>query len=398
MNQSIRRESLFLSACAGMLVFGIVLAILGTVFGLPEMRERLSIDLAQQGNLFLLLYLGIFISSFVVGPLTDHIGNKLTLLVSALLVAAAMAGFSSVRSIAGASLCALLLGLGGGGLNTSTNVLVSELYGEQRGRMLNLLGIFFGVGALFVPILAASIVGRFTISQLLLFCASLSAVCAVAYAVLRFPKAAASEPFSLRAMLSVAREPGVLLLGVLLFFQSGNEGCIGGWTSTFANSIGLSPRTSTLVLAGYWAALMVSRILASRVLRSFGKAKLVLVSSVGSIAGSFILLTSQSIFSIIVGVVLVGFSYAAIFPTTLAIAGDRYPRMAGTVFGVLFSIALMGGMSLPWAVGQASQQFGVRAGMVVPVLGAVGICCLSGLLLARESRPVESASSEAGVS
>lgn len=396
MAQSIRRETLFVSACAGILVFGIVLAILGTVFGLPEMRERLGINLAQQGNMFLLLYLGIFIASLVGGPLIDHAGNKAVLTVSAALVAAAMAGFSSAHSIVTASLCALLLGVGGGGLNTSTNVLVSDLYGEQRGPMLNLLGIFFGIGALCIPLLAASIVGRFTIAQLLLFCAALSAVCAFVYALTKFPPALSSQGFSLGKTLSVARHPGVLLLGLLLFFQSGNEAAIGGWTSTYASSLGMSPRVATLVLAGYWAALMLSRLVASRLLRSVGKATLVLASGVGAVAGAVVLLTSNSLLPLTAGVVLIGISYAAIFPTVLAIAGDRYTTMSGTVFGLLFSIALIGGMTFPWAVGQTSQELGVRSGMFVPLVGAVGICVLAAIVRAKE-RSTERSSSHAAM-
>ena len=77
------------------------------------------------------------------------------------------------------------------------------------------------------------------------------------------------------------------------------------------------------------------------------------------------------------GTALIGLSYGPIFPTTLAIAGDRYSQRAGTVFGLLFSIALVGGMTFPWAVGQVSQRVGVRAGMIVPGLGALGIVGLS---------------------
>jgi hypothetical protein len=43
------------------------------------------------------------------------------------------------------------------------------------------------------------------------------------------------------------------------------------------------------------------------------------------------------------------------------------------VFGLLFSIGLIGGMTFPWAVGQVSQQLGVRSGMVVPAVGAIAI-------------------------
>lgn len=157
----IRRGILFGGAATGIFVFGIVMAVLGTLFGFPEMRTRLRIDLAQQGNLFLVLYVGIFLATLVAGPAIDVIGNKLILIGSATLVAAGMLSFAFAHSYASSAIPALLLGCGGGGLNTSTNALISDLYYERRGPMLNLLGIFYGIGALCIPLLAATIAERF---------------------------------------------------------------------------------------------------------------------------------------------------------------------------------------------------------------------------------------------
>jgi len=376
-NQPARPRLLFFSACAGILVFGIVLAILGTVFGLPAMRARLQISLAEQGTLFLLLYLGIFVASFVVGPLIDHVGNKANLLASSLIVAASMVVFANAQSFATAGCAAILLGLGGGGLNTCANVLVSDLYAAQRGQMLNLLGIFFGVGALSVPLMAASLEGRFTIPQLFLFCACLAAMCALWYAMISFPPARTKQAFSFRELLEVAKYSGVLLLAFILFAESGNEACIAGWTSTYVNGTGQSPRIATLVLAAYWAALMLSRMLAARVLGGIGKSRLVVIAAFVSLGGCAVLFSDRSLILLFAGTALIGLSYGPIFPTALAIAGDRYSQRAGTVFGLLFSIALIGGMTFPWAVGQVSQRVSVRAAMILPGLGAVGIIALS---------------------
>lgn len=365
-------------------MFGIVLAILGTGFGLPEMRRRLETDLAQQGHLLLLLYLGIFISSLVVGPLIDYVGYKANLFVSSALVSAAMLWFALAHSLASAAMAAVLLGVGGGGLNMCTNTLVSDVYGDERGPMLNLLGIFFGIGAICVPLLAASIEGHFRIPQLFVFCAVLAAVCAFGYALLSFPPARASQGFSLGEVIGVAKYQGVLILAFILFLESGNEACIGGWTSTFVDTIGYSARTATLVLATYWGALMVSRVLAARLLQGIGKSHLVLIIALISLLGCAVLLATRSLLLLFTGTALIGVSYGPIFPTTLAIAGDRYSERAGTVFGLLFSIALMGGMLFPWTVGQVSQRLSVRAGMIIPSLGAVGIILLSAIVFVRE--------------
>jgi fucose permease len=372
---------LFVSACAGILVFGIVLAILGTIFGLPAMRLRLQVSLAEQGTLILLLYLGIFVGSLFIGPLIDHLGNKSNLLAASLIVAAAMMVFAAAHSFLTASLAAILLGIGGGGLNTCTNVLVSDLYAERRGPMLNLLGIFFGVGAISIPLMAASIEGRFTIPQLFLFCAVLSALCALWYAVISFPPAKAKQSFSWVELLAVAKCHGVLLLAFILFCESGNEACIAGWTSTYVGVIGYSPRLATLILAAYWAALMASRMLAAKVLQGVRKSQLILGVALLSLGGCAVLLSARSPIFLFAGTALVGLSYGPVFPTTLAIAGDRYSQGAGTVFGLLFSIALIGGMTFPWGVGQLSQQLGVRSGMLVPGLGAIAIIGLALMLV-----------------
>ena len=140
---------------------------------------------------------------------------------------------------------------------------------------------------------------------------------------------------------------------------------------------GLGAATATLILAGYWAALMVGRLAASATAEIRGQAAIGAGEWRGGGAGRRILLTNRSEAMLVAGVLVIGLSYAGVFPTTLAIAGDAYRKMAGTVFGLLFAIALLGGMSFPWAVGQISQQLGVRYGMVVPLAGAAGICVLA---------------------
>src|SRR5436309_10108227 len=77
------------AACSAMFLFGIVLAILGTIFGLPEMRARLHADLARQRDIFLVLYLGVFVSTILVGPVIDSFGNKVVLAASGVLVTVA---------------------------------------------------------------------------------------------------------------------------------------------------------------------------------------------------------------------------------------------------------------------------------------------------------------------
>lgn len=371
-------------------MFGIVLALLGTLFGLEGTRIRFHINLAQQGDLILLLFLGIFVATLAVGPMLDRFGSRLVFLLSSLLVGLALLSFSQAQGFALAAMAAVLLGLGGGGLNTATNALVSELYGDARGPMLNVLGIFFGFGALLVPLITATLLSVLSLKTLMLAAAGLALVCVVTYAVLRFPPAQEAQNFSWFQAARVFRYPKVLAFAFLLFFESGNEASVGGWVSTYAGMIGSSARTATWILAGYWAGMMVGRAAAASLLTRVSKDALVLVSGLGSVAGCALLAASNSVGGMALASALAGLFFSGIYPTVLAMVGDRYHRFAGSVFSLLFSIALIGGMLIPWAIGQLAQARGVRLGMLLPLFGAVMICVLAIAVSKEEKKDLSS--------
>lgn len=61
--------------------------------------------------------------------------------------------------------------------------------------------------------------------------------------------------------------------------------------------------------------------------------------------------TSSGFASMVTGIVIIGLGMSAIFPTALGVAGDRFPRETGTVFGAIMAVALVGGwLDLLWAV------------------------------------------------
>ncbi|HLJ74335.1 MAG TPA: MFS transporter [Thermoanaerobaculia bacterium] len=382
------RRALFAAAAAGMFVFGTTLAILGVLFGMPAMRARMHADLAQQGDILFVLYAGVLLSTIIAGPVIDHFGNKVVLRVAALTVLAGLLALAAARSFSAASIAAFVMGFGGGGLNTSANALVAEIYPEHRGAMLNLVAVFFGLGALVAPVIAVVAAARLTI-----VCAALAAACTIFYFALRFPPAAETQGFSIFASIKAVRYPGVMLFAWLLFCESGNESAIGGWTSTYAGSIGASPALATWILAGYWAGLMSGRIAGVKLASAMSKPRLLLLCGIGSAIGTALLILWPSV----IAAFIIGLSFAAIYPTTLAIAADRYQRLAGTIFGLLFAVGLIGGMIFPWAVGQLSERFGVRPAMTLPLAGAIVIMILVTLIRKRAAAEPRAYPSESSV-
>jgi FHS family glucose/mannose:H+ symporter-like MFS transporter len=370
------KKTLFVAACAGLFLFGVVLALLGALLAWPAVLTRLAIDPSRQADLFLLLYFGLFVGTIGGGPAIDRVGNRRVLFASALMVTLSLAGFAYGRGFVVAGATSVLLGVGGAGLNVACNALVADIYGDARGPMLNLLGVSFGVGALFIPLFAASGLALFAIDNLLLFAIALSVLCTLVYAFTPFPPARDAHGLSLVEISRRLRDPVVVLFALILFCQSGQEASIGGWTASLVSSMGKGPRTAVSVLSCYWAALMTGRLASARLLDRAPKHRIVLGSAMGSAVGSAVLMSATSLSTLTLGVVIVGLSHAAVFPTALAMAAERYPSSTGTVFGVLIAIALVGGMTCPWTVGRIAAASQVRYAMALPLTGAVMICFL----------------------
>ena len=369
-------RSLMFSAWAGIFVFGIVMAILGAI--LPSLFERIRFNKSEAGNLFFFMNLAMLGMSVVFGPVVDRFGYRIFLAMCGLLVAASLFLFTIAATYSLLVLAALLLGLGGGGLNGGSNALTSDLNPESRSAALNLLGIFFGFGALLIPFLIGTLLGRIGLKPILVIATSLSLVPFVFFLLLRFPAAKQVQGFPLRRAAGVVGHPLLWLCGFLLFFQSGNEFTVGGWISTYLNeNFRFSPMSASLVLAGYWGAMMVGRLIVSRKLvRVWRNETLILSSAVLSLAGTALVAAAPSGILAATGVVLTGLGFAAIFPTTLAIAGEDFSDLTGTAFSVIFMVALAGGMTAPWLAGKVANASGLRTGLIIPVVGCVMIIAL----------------------
>ncbi len=105
-----------------MLVFGTAIAILGAA--LPLLSARAHFDLAAAGLLFLTLNAAVAVCSLALGPLVDRHGAQPALVAGPLLVAAALCLTGRADTFQQMLAAALLLGIGGGCLNISTNTLM----------------------------------------------------------------------------------------------------------------------------------------------------------------------------------------------------------------------------------------------------------------------------------
>jgi len=361
------------AAYAGMFGFGIVMALLGAI--LPLISQRLHFDLAHAGNLFLAMNGAMLVTTITIGPLLDRFGMKAAFVVAPLFVAGALVLIAGIDTFGGLVLAVMLLGASGGALNQATNTLIADLHDDPKRKTaaLNLLGVFFGFGALFIPFTIGSLLNALGLSDILYVGAAVSLIPMLS-AWMRFPAPRQSQGVSIGDVLRFARQPLVVIFALLLFCESGNEFLLGGYVTTFLmRNLGASVGAASYLLAAYWGALMIGRVILSRVLLHASGGGLILASALGVAASIALLLLASALSVAAVAIVLLGFSIAAIFPTTLGLAGARYPSHSGTVFSILIGVALSGGMTLPWVAGQLAGSRGVGAGLLLAIVSALAI-------------------------
>jgi MFS transporter, FHS family, glucose/mannose:H+ symporter len=376
------RKSLFICACLGMLTFGIVLTVLGAV--LPDVITRFGIDKAQAGSLFLLMTLGILAGSLVFGPMVDRYGYKGMLILATALIVAGLEGIAFASSLALLRVAILLIGFGGGIVNGGTNALVADISTDAKGASLNLLGVFFGIGAVGVPFVLATLSGSFSNTALIASVGALVLVPLIYIGINTFPAPKQAQGFPLAAAGRLTKDGLLLLMGFMLFLESGMEITVGGWTSTFVNEeLAVTPRTALVVLSLYWMGMMLARLALGTVLRAASPVRLMFSCIAIGIIGAATLLFTTHLIAASIGVFLLGVGFAATFPTVLGFVGERYAELSGTAFSLVIAMALCGGMLLPWIAGLIGSTYGMRQSFAIVPLALVLLAILLGILSRR---------------
>ena len=76
-----------------------------------------------------------------------------------------------------------------------------------------------------------------------------------------------------------------------------------------------------------------------------------------------------------------GFAFGPVFPTIVAIGGDRFPERSAAVGGLLTGAAVVGAVIYPPVMGFLSVNIGLAAAMLGT--GLLGLACAGSLLVAR---------------
>ncbi|PKP00102.1 MAG: MFS transporter [Bacteroidetes bacterium HGW-Bacteroidetes-8] len=354
MEKEIKKPYVLAAGFTGMIFFGVAFVIMGAV--LPSLIKKFALDTSAASTLAGLLPLGVLLGSLLFGPVIDRFGYKWLIISSSIVTISGLQMLAFVEGIAMVRFSIFLIGFGGGVLNGLTNALVSDISSDKdRASNLSILGVFYTVGAIAIPILFATLSKKIPYTSIISGAGVIMYICVLYFTIVNFPKAKIKQGFPIGKIISMAKEPAILLLSFTLFFQSGLEGISNNWIPTYLESeAGVDPQQAMLALTSIIVGIGVGRLVLGVLLRVLSKTIILIISMIIAAIGITVITLIPGFVTALAGTFMMGLGFASTFPIILGEIGQKYKEISGSAFSFALVIALIGNTLINLLVGVVS--------------------------------------------
>ncbi len=325
---------LILSAVLAIFVYGLIAPILGAL--LPTY----GLTAGQQGTLAMVQALGLVVASLAAGPVIDLKGNKSGLVLGLALIVASLAAAPNAGGYGGLLFVYFVLGVGGGIVVTGANALMGAVDPGRRGSALNFLNLFFGLGGIVTTFVASEQINPATLCYSI---AGLTAIALIVNIATKMPSPSGESSFRLNEVPMLLSRPALIILSLFLFLYVACEVGVWNWLKQYLVTVGFDAAAAGRVVSyGFAFGILVGRVVVSRVLIKVPALTVTLVASILMAITTFTMLQVHSNAAITLAVFCAGLSMAPVFPTTLALAQDAFPRGTATALGIVITCGWIG--------------------------------------------------------
>jgi fucose permease len=361
-----------------------------------ELMAALNIDAGQFGSLVMGLFLTCCIVQLFIGPSVDKFGYKSVAIFGFAITSLSMFLLAFASTFSMALIACIFMGFGAMALNTVGNTLIPVVLfeGKDPARASNFGNGFFGLGYVLTPLLIVFILKTMNLSYTtaLVILGILSAVFLILAITTSFPQVSTGFKFSMAFRLLL--KPAVLISAFALFCYISLEISMGTWIKTLMEELfgargNMNAATQAgLVLSLFGVAMMSGRFLTSAIknLTAMGT-RVIILAAILSIASIFLMIITKSPLLGIVAILVAGLAFAPIFPTIVGVTFAKFdPSLYGSIFGIIFSIGLLGGTFVPKFIGNLSVGSTVQQSLPIALIMA-GILLVISFFIGRVGQP-----------
>lgn len=375
------KVGLILLAYIAFISLGLPDGLLGVAW--PSIRATFTLPLDSLGLLFITGTTGYLTSSFFSGRLMARLGVGGLLAVSCAMTGAGLIGYTLAPAWWVMVALGIVVGLGAGAIDAGLNTYIAANHGEG---LMQWLHASFGVGITLGPIIMTTglnLFGAWRVGYVVVGTAQLLLAASFALTRSRWKQAPTAEHETRKLtdyktpLRETLRQATVWLSLALFFIYVGIEVGLGHWAySLLTESRHIAPQVAGLMAGSYWGTFTLGRILAGLYTKRIGVHTLVRLSLLGALLGALLLWLNLGEAVSLLGVAVVGFAVAPIFPGMVSGTRDRVgAHHAANTIGMQIGAAGLGGALLPGLAGILARQISLE---VIPIYLAV---LITGLLI-----------------
>ncbi len=351
----------------------------------PSIRADFSQPLDALGMMFILGTSGYFLSSALSGRILSRLGVGKLLAASCALTSSALIGYTLVPNWWTMVALGFFSGLGAGAIDAGINTYVAANFEEK---LMQWLHASYGIGVTLGPVIMTAGLNLFNTWRLGYIVVGLAQIALAASFVITLPMWKIKEDpqakperrltdYKTSYRETLARP--LVWLSILIFaLYTGAEATLGSWTySLLTEARNVPGEIAGFWAASYWATFTLGRFLAGFYTKRVGLNTLLIGSFSGALAGALLLWWNPFSFASLIGVALIGFAIAPIFPGLVSGTSDRVgPRYAANTIGIQISAASIGAAVVSGLAGVLARQFSLE---IIPIYMVVIFTLLLGL-------------------
>ncbi|KAA8745106.1 MFS transporter [Paenibacillus sp. UASWS1643] len=359
-------KRIFALSCGFYLLIGITSVVLGAL--LPVLLSHYERGYSDGGFLLFLQFLGFLVGVIVAPALTARIGRKAMLTLALICIVAAYTLLGFLPSWSVVLLLTIIVGFGSGIIEPSVGAFTIEFTENQKAVAMSKLDVFFALGALLIPAVAALFIWMDLWHLTFYTVAVLSLVLMLLWITMPRPAALYLKQAGENTVAHAAgkaqysrKHLGLLTIFVIFFFiYMGLElGLMNFLPSILVERLQLQESVASLSVSILWIAMIIGRLFSGKIAESVHYMPFLIWSTVGTLLFTVAMVFVTGQWATYVLIFGTGLFMSGLFCIALVYANVLIPGMTERTTSILIASGGIGGAILQYVTGWSMSTWPV---------------------------------------
>jgi FHS family glucose/mannose:H+ symporter-like MFS transporter len=375
---------LLFMGCTAYLLIGLAHVIIGSL--LPKLLAHYSLHYSSGGQLVFIQFSGFLIGVLLVPWLSAKLSKRTTLLMMLVGLGLAQMAYGFLPPWPFMYAIGFIAGLGFGSIEAIIGTLIIESIHDKKAMAMGRLEVFFGVGALIMPLIASWMIslGYWRISFYII--GGMALLLALGFKLLPFGQAEehlskkiSNSTITNSPLRYTKKEKYIMLFSIIFFLiYVGSEMSLVNFLPSFLIvNLGLDTSSATLSVTCFWVTMVIGRLFTSFIADKVNYASFLLWSCLGSVVFTTLFVFVSNSWSAFVIIMLIGLFMSGIFAVSLLYANKLLPGKVEKTTSILIASGGVGGAIMPLVIGWIMDHMTVNKAVIFIIAGTVVLLAMS---------------------